>query len=283
MIMIEYLGKFHPLFVHLPIGFLLLLGVLEWLAVRPGSKDLATANRVILLLTIPASVLSVFCGWFLAADGQYDETALFWHRWLGTCIAGAVILLWIIRQRGWMTLYRRGLFATLVLLTIASHYGGSLTHGRDFLSWPKSRPVKTAPPTPAQRLEQPFYATVIQPILNEYCVSCHGADKVKGGLRMDTVEHLLKGGDSGALFDPLGAEKSLLGSRLILPEDHDDHMPPSGKPQLSAAQLAVIKWWIDAGAKTDATPLNDLKPTPEILQHIQTASTTGVALSAGEK
>jgi len=278
--MIEFLGKFHPLFVHLPIGFLLLLGVLEWLAVRPGGKELNTANRIILLLTIPASILSVLCGWFLATAGEYDATALFWHRWLGTAIALAVILLWIIRQRGWLTLYRRGLFATLVLLAIASHYGGSLTHGRDFLSWPKSRPAKSTPATTAQLLEQPFYGTVMQPIFDKYCVSCHGADKVKGGLRLDTVEHLLKGGESGALFEPPGAEKSLLGSRLILPEDDDDHMPPAGKPQLSPAQLTVIKWWIDAGAKTDETKLTDLKPTPEILQSIQAA---GLASATDEK
>ena len=64
--MIEFIGKFHPLFVHLPIGFFTLLGVLELLALRPNWKDLAVANRVILLLTIPASVASVVCGWLLA-------------------------------------------------------------------------------------------------------------------------------------------------------------------------------------------------------------------------
>lgn len=269
--MIEFLGKFHPLFVHLPIGFLVLLAGLEWLALRPGWKELATANRVILLLTIPASIASVLCGWLLAADGSYEGQALFWHRWLGTAVGGAVILLWIIRQRGWMTAYRRGLFATLILLTIASHFGGSLTHGSDFLSWPKSRTAKVEPASEAQLLAQPVYATVIQPIFDKYCVSCHGAEKAKGGLRMDTVEHLRKGGDSGPLFDPPGAEYSLLGNRLNLPEDDDDHMPPAGKPQLSPAQLAVVKWWLDAGAKLDETKLSDLKPAPEVLKNIQTA------------
>ena len=54
--MIEFIGKFHPLFVHLPIGFFTLLGVFELLALRPNWKQLASANRVILLLTIPASL-----------------------------------------------------------------------------------------------------------------------------------------------------------------------------------------------------------------------------------
>lgn len=281
--LIEFLGKLHPLFVHLPIGFLLLLAVLEWLALRPGGKELAAANRLILLLTIPAALVSVLCGWLLAADGGYDATVLFWHRWLGTGVAVAVVLLWIIRQRGGLTAYRRTLGATLLLLIIASHYGGSLTHGNDFLAWPKQRAALTLPASEAELLAQPAYAAVIQPIFNQYCVSCHGETKSKGNLRMDTVEHLLKGGDSGSLFEPPGAEKSLLGSRLILPEDDDDHMPPAGKPQLSPAQLAVVKWWIEADAKTDATKLGDLKPTPEILQQLQTALTTTTKAAAPGK
>ncbi len=269
--MIEFLGKFHPLLVHLPIGFLLLLAALEWLALRPGWKELATANRVILLLTIPAALASVGCGWLLAAHGDYDANALFWHRWLGTAVAVATIVLWVIRQRGWMSAYRRCLFVTLVLLTVASHFGGSLTHGSDFLAWPKPRSPETASLTEEQLLGQPAYATVIQPIFDKYCVSCHGADKTKGGLRMDTAALLVKGGDSGSPLEPPGADYSLLGNRLNLPVDDADHMPPAGKPQLSAAQLTVMKWWLDAGAKTDATPLSALQPTPEIWRAIQAA------------
>ncbi len=269
--MIEYLGKFHPLFVHLPIGFLLLLGALEWLALRPNWKELATANRVILLLSIPAALASVVCGWFLAADGKYDAQALFWHRWLGTAVAGAVGLLWIIRQRGWFTAYRRSLLVTILLLGVASHFGGSLTHGSDFLAWPKSKAKPAQPATTEQLAAQPVYATVIQPLFDEYCVSCHGAQKNKGGLRLDTAAHLVKGGDSGPPLDPPGAEYSLLGNRLRLPEDDDDHMPPAGKPQLSETQLAVVYWWLDAGARSDQTTLAELRPSAELLQQIQTA------------
>lgn len=269
--MIEFLGKFHPLFVHLPIGFLILLAVLEWLALRPQWKELATANRVILLLTIPVSIASVVCGWLLAEDGGYDASTLFWHRWLGVGVAVATVVLWIIRQRGWMTAYRRSLFATLILLTVASHFGGSLTHGSDFLSWPKPRDAGTKALTEAQLLGQPVYATVIQPIFDQYCVSCHGKEKSKGDLRMDTAAHLLKGGSSGPSIDPTNPELSLLGQRLALPVDDEDHMPPEGKPQLSPAQLAVVKWWLNAGGPTEKT-LGELKPTPEILQNIQAAS-----------
>jgi len=281
--MIEFLGKFHPLLVHLPIGFLLLLAALEWLVLRPGWKELATANRVILLLTIPPTLASVICGWLLATRDDYDANALFWHRWLGTGMAVAVIALWVLRQRGWMTAYRRSLVATLVLLAVASHFGGSLTHGSDYLAWPKARATQAAPLTEAELLAKPIYATIVQPTFDQYCVSCHGADKSKGGLRLDSAPHVLKGGDSGSPLDPPGAESSLLGKRLNLPVDDEDHMPPDGKPQLSAAQLTVLKWWLDSGAKTDATPLRALKPTPEILREIQSAMLTPSSARAEAK
>ncbi len=266
--MIEFIGKFHPLFVHLPIGFFTLLAVLELLALRPNWKELATANRVILLLTIPASLASVVCGWLLAR-GQEESSTLFWHRWLGTGVAAAAIILWIVRQRGWLRAYRRCLCATLVLLTIASHHGGSITHGENFLSWPKSS-AAAKPLSAEELLMQPAYAAVIQPIFDQRCVSCHGEKKSKGGLRMDTMEHFLKGGDSGSCIDPANAEESLLGSRISLPIDDDDHMPPDGKPQLSESQLAVLRWWLNVGAPTDKT-LGEVKPPQEVLQTIQSA------------
>lgn len=278
--MIDLLGKFHPLFVHLPIGFILLLAVLEWLALRPGGRELHAANRIILLLTIPVSVASVVCGWLLARNGGYDAQALFWHRWLGTSVAAGAVALWILRQRGWMTAYRRSLIVLVIVLTVASHFGGSLTHGSDFLSWPKSPPVATTPRTETEWLAQPVYAAVIQPLFSKYCFSCHGEKKSKGGLRMDTVEHLVRGGDSGSPIDPPGADYSLLGKRLNLPVDHEDHMPPGGKPQLTAAQVTLVKWWLDAGAPIDGT-VSDLKPTPEIMAAI-TSSAPGGASPATE-
>lgn len=264
--MIEFIGKFHPLLVHLPIGFFTLLAVLELLALRPHWKDLAIANRVILLLTVPASLASVLCGWLLA-DGQVESDTLFWHRWLGTGVAAASVILWIVRQRGWMRAYRRCLFGTLVLLTVASHYGGSITHGENFLSWPKSS-AHPKPLTEDALLGQPTYTAIIHPMFEEYCVSCHGEKKSKGGLRMDTLENLLKGGDSGPCLDPVNFKESLIGNRIALPLDDDDHMPPDGKPQLSESQLTVLRWWMDAGAPTDKT-LGELKPPQEILTAIK--------------
>jgi len=266
--MFELLGKFHPLLVHLPIGFLVLLTVLEWRALSSRHKDLSSANRLILLLTMPVTAASVLCGWLLADGNDYNSQTLFWHRWLGTALLLAVVLLWIIRQRGWMTLYRRSLGATMLLLIVASHYGGSLTHGSGFLAWPKPRIPGTATISSDELLPAPVYITVVQPILAEYCVSCHGEQKTKGGLRLDSAAHLVNGGDSGDVLLPAGATTSLLGKRINLPIEEDDHMPPDGKPQLTEAQLATLRWWLNSGARSDSSSLASLKPGPEMIQTI---------------
>ncbi len=90
----------------------------------------------------------------------------------------------------------------------------------------------------------------IQPILREACVDCHGPEKQKGKLRLDTREALLKGGEDGPVIEPGNPEKSDLFRRLRLAEDDDDVMPPKGKTaHLTAAQIERMRKWIAAGAK----------------------------------
>ena len=264
--MIEFIGKFHPLFVHLPIGFLVLLGIFEALAARSPKQHLTESSRVVLVLTFPITIASIITGWLLANSGDYEGSNIFWHRWLGTGLGVATGLLLGLHWSGLFRLYRWGLIGTLALLATASHLGGSLTHGSDFLSWPAPALSRNKPT--GELSAQPVYSTAVEPIFNKYCVSCHGPEKSKGGLRMDTLAHLTKGGDSGSPITPAGAAESLLGKRLALPLDDDEHMPPDGKPQLSKDQHAIINWWLNAGAPTDKK-IQDLNPTPEILKALQ--------------
>jgi hypothetical protein len=90
----------------------------------------------------------------------------------------------------------------------------------------------------------------VQPILDRHCTACHGPDKAKGGLRLDSIEGLVKGGDSGPVVVAGRPAESLLVSRIRLPMEHDDHMPPEGKSQPAAEELRVLDWWISAGAAT---------------------------------
>ena len=131
--LVLFLGRLHPLLVHLPIGFILLLAALELTALLPRFKEVAPANRVIVALSVPAVLFSAGCGWLLSWNGGYDERTLAWHKWLGTALVPVILALATFRWRGWMKSYRACLFATVVLVSVTGHFGGSLTHGSDYL------------------------------------------------------------------------------------------------------------------------------------------------------
>jgi mono/diheme cytochrome c family protein len=90
------------------------------------------------------------------------------------------------------------------------------------------------------------FAKSIQPIFESRCLSCHGEKKQKGGLRLDSKEALLKGGDDGKVI-AAKAEESEIFKRITLPAGDDDIMPAKGDP-LTKDQIALIKDWINQGA-----------------------------------
>ena len=95
---------------------------------------------------------------------------------------------------------------------------------------------------------KPDFAKDIGPVLAKTCLECHGAEKQKGKLRLDSKEAAFKGGDSGlAGIVPGRSADSRIYKVITLPKGHDDIMPPKGEP-LSKATTDLIKAWIDAGA-----------------------------------
>ena len=92
------------------------------------------------------------------------------------------------------------------------------------------------------------FAKDVVPILQSRCVECHGPDKQKGKLRLDTKADFFKGGKDGEIVKPGNAGESDLVKRTLLPSDNDDRMPPKGEA-LTAAQIEVLKSWVNEGAK----------------------------------
>ena len=92
-----------------------------------------------------------------------------------------------------------------------------------------------------------FFEKRIRPLLSERCYKCHSAeaDKVKGGLLLDTHAGLLKGGDTGAAITPGNADTSLL-IAAVRWTDKDLQMPP--KKKLSDAEIADLATWVKNGA-----------------------------------
>src|SRR5579863_9436748 len=89
-----------------------------------------------------------------------------------------------------------------------------------------------------------FFEKQVRPILSQKCQKCHSASKQEGGLRLDTRDGLIKGGDSGAAIVPHKPSESLLIEAIGY--GGDTRMPPVGK--LADAQIAALTEWVERGA-----------------------------------
>lgn len=135
----------------------------------------------------------------------------------------------------------------------------------------------------------------IQPILQKSCYECHGPEKQKAKLRLDSKEAALKGGKDGVVIVPGQADKSEMYRRITLPAGNDDVMPSKGD-LLTKAQTDLIRDWINQGAnwpegasiaaagkKTEETAapaagkLPDYKPSGAELKAVAKLDSLGIA------
>src|SRR5882724_5195667 len=273
--MTQFFGHLHPLLVHLPIGLIVVLAVLECMARYPRFKNANASARFILALAVPLALFTALCGWLLSLGGSYGERLLQWHKWTGIGTATACALAGLFYRLDLKRLYRVCLFSTMIVLVITSHFGGSLTHGSDYLVRYAPKPFlalfgKRQTEKQVRNIpEMQAFADVIQPILQQDCVVCHGPEKSESELRLDSGAELLKGGKSGPVVVAGKSAESTLFKRLRLPLHEKEHMPPEGKPQPAPDQISLVQWWIDAGAPTDKK-IALLKPPARILRLLQT-------------
>ncbi|MCF2443408.1 ribonuclease inhibitor [Dyadobacter sp. CY345] len=278
----NFIGRFHPVLVHAPIGFLLIAALLE--AGRRMGKISVSESTVtfILFWSAVSATFACFAGYMLSLGGGYDEKLLSDHMWQGIGVAAFAWIAWLLKSEFFQnskTLLAKFYFPAFCLATIltmtAGHDGGSLTHGEGYLTQYTPEPFRSLAGMDPIKKEisgiQPIadiqqalvYQDIVQPILEMKCVQCHNEKKQKGDLRVDQFVSLQKGGKEGPVFIPgKGAESSMI-TRCLLPEDDDDHMPPKGKPQLSTDQITLISWWIDQGAPVDKK-VSDIKVTEQI-------------------
>ena len=91
----------------------------------------------------------------------------------------------------------------------------------------------------------------VRPLLADRCLSCHGGKKQESGLRLDSEAAALKGGEHGAPYLPGKANRSLLVEVTAGTHPEIARMPKKGAP-LTAAELSLLRAWIDQGAKWPA-------------------------------
>ncbi len=269
-----FLGHFHPLLVHLPIGGLVLLAFLETVGKFAPWKESARNSAWILGFVTVAACAASACGLMLAQSGGYDAQLVKSHRVLGIALSAACLITFVLRCKQSFPAYQISLAVTLACLVLTSHIGGTITHGRGFLTANAPHPVRSLlgglrtpqsgrPEYRSSPDDYPVFTSVIQPILNARCSACHGPEKHKADLRLDTLEGLKQGGQDGAVIAARNAKDSLLIQRVLLPLDADGHMPPDGQSQPTPEEITLLEWWVNSGAPAVAS-LEHLKADPRI-------------------
>jgi len=250
----QFLGRFHPLAVHLPIGLLVLAPLLELAGIsRPALRE---AAGFVLNLAFLVSLGALSLGYLLAYGSGETGTLVTHHMWGGIALTIGVLLSMLARL-SWSSgtlvrLYPIVLTCTLITLLWTAHEGGSITHGSNYLTqyMPAGiRQITLASATRASNSSS-FYGKHIDPIFDAKCVSCHGESKISGGLRLDSYEQLMHGGKNGSPIIPGNPDKSLLLYRVTLPASHKEFMPAEGRPPLTPEEIGLIRAWIKQGASS---------------------------------
>jgi formylglycine-generating enzyme required for sulfatase activity len=108
----------------------------------------------------------------------------------------------------------------------------------------------------------------IQPLIESACLHCHSGEETEGDLRLDSLAAATSSGSQGPAIVPGKPLESPFYTLLVLPEDHDQIMPPEGPP-LTSIQTDLVKQWISQGAPWPADRQLTVQPRIDFVTHIQ--------------
>ena len=252
---LQFIGHFHPLIVHFPIALFLLVPILEIVGRRPRFAYLRlSVNFVIALATLAASTAAIL-GWCLARSGGYSGRLITQHMWGAVLLSLICWVCWLLGSQfpKLATIYAIVLALGTGLVAWTGYRGGQLSLGPNHLTEHMPDGMRTLFGVHTRKASIPtadpntFYGAQIQPIFTARCIDCHGADKQKGNLRLDSYRALMRGGKDGPVIQMGNTQGSDLFRRINLPASHDDFMP-KGKQSLAPEQVKAIELWIGAGA-----------------------------------
>lgn len=255
MILIDifsYLGRMHPLVVHLPIGFLVLAAIFDLLTYKSKYAFLKPAVPLILLLGGFSATIACVMGWFLSQTGDYDYLILRNHKYTGISVAVVSFIFYGLKSTFLQAVFQLSdktfsglLLAQMCLLSYSGHQGGNLTHGADYLSFSQITQKEKVQVSSLNQAK--VFEDLVLPVLENKCQQCHQHGKKKGDLLLISYQDLLKGGKNGPSIVLGSSAKSELFRRVTLPSEHKEFMPTDGKPALTPDEIALLKWWLDEG------------------------------------
>lgn len=269
-----FIGRFHSLLVHLPIGIFLLGYFLEILFQFGFRKFISSRSIIIFIYSIGlfAGVFAAVTGWLLSFSEDYAIDALENHKLLG--IGTLVVILFVIiyhikapESKGKLKLAVSTL--AIILTGLTGHFGGNLTHGSrylfEYVTNPKDRyeavhlkRLQTIPPDSIQ-----IYTDILSPVFKNNCLACHNSENNKGGLKLETYTDLFKEADYAVPLVSGNAFSSEIFTRINLPKHVEKSMPPKD-PGLNYTDIEILRYWINSGADSLAT-FNSDKMSDELI------------------
>jgi len=255
MNLIDLIGRFHPVFVLLPIGIFVLVILMDGLTRYDKFSYLSASIRLILGVGIVTALLSLVTGYTLSLEGSNNQDLVDNHQWtaIGTTALFTAYYFLLQKLMAKRLAHTYTLILLLLMLAWTGHQGGSLTHGEGFLT-DGILETKTIAETQLniKDINQAIvYKDLVQYTLNQKCVQCHGSDKQKGKLRLDDLNWIKTGGKNGNLINANNPAEGELIKRILLDDIDEHHMPPKEKAQLTDAELVIFQWWINTGASFD--------------------------------
>jgi len=256
----QWIGKLHPLALHFPVVFGILIAI-YFLFFQNRRFPVDTEKLLLAINAIIASGVAI-CGILLSGQNAYDGNLLNLHKWGGIAIALlSWLLLYILDLKINYKKYLSLLFGAVLIGS--THKGAQLTHGVNALSFPEP-PVSQSGNKATTDSTATVYEISIAPILSQKCVSCHGADKIKGNLQLNNPANILKGGKHGDILKRDINKTALLFERIHLQQSDEKHMPPEGKLQLTTEETTLLTQWINGGASFKIK-LSQLSPNDSLL------------------
>lgn len=336
-----FLGRFHILMVHMPIGLLFVVPLMEIVGWTRWGHRVRDGVPFVLWMAVLTAAAASFLGYLMM---QAEDIAGRWmtlHMWTGLAVGVFAVLALVFKLAKIGPLYFVTLLAAVGSTAAAGHFGGAMVHSPEYLSEHAPAEIKpfleaglttgTAERGTFDKLvdtlltvtktksdsapaddeilsadhdhgtddlhsaeagtstseagdvgeergevsipNQLVFDSFVQPILNGKCTECHSEEKIKGKLRLDSHAMIMAGAE-GTDYPTLvagDADGSELIARVMMPDDDDLFMPPEGKNKLTAAEVAVLKWWIAGGAKAKGT-VSELKADEKMLETLAAVS-----------
>ena len=271
---VAFLGLFHPLVLHVPIGAVLVVFVIELAGLVTLGKY-RNGTTLALFVAAGSAIVAVVLGYFQYLAGGFSGDLVEVHKRDGIIFTLLLIATFLVKysadvlvlKKFLKPLYVVCLLGTLVMMIRAGHHGGKMTHGDPLDDAPWKGERSEVKPVPVE--EGPVvFETIVLPILDEKCSKCHGAEKQRSDFRCDSYAAILAGGElqadgDGKVLVPGKTEESTLISYLLLPLDDDLRMPPEGKKQLSEDEIKILSWWVASGA-SETAKLSELEMTSAV-------------------